>query len=195
MTNVMTTAWEIANEGVAKFGGKVKEYFADALRIAWDLFKKGGNEVKEEMHTDYLVSHDNGRSTVTIAVRHHNKEIVRVGYEEREEIKDANRIEIKGVKLNGEGVFNRHNSKADAVDHHQHGPVLRLYNVTIGGKRHSTAIVKIDAATLKEIKAPMVAKFEKKKEAIRNTPSLETSYDKQVCKKCHSICHGDCQAN
>lgn len=41
---VMTNAWEIAREGVKKFGGKVKEYFAEALRIAWGI-AKGENEV------------------------------------------------------------------------------------------------------------------------------------------------------
>lgn len=46
MTNVMRSAWEIAYEGVEKFGGKVKEYFAAALRIAWDLFKKGGSKME-----------------------------------------------------------------------------------------------------------------------------------------------------
>ncbi|POD46302.1 hypothetical protein BKM15_26025 [Pseudomonas syringae pv. syringae] len=35
MKNVMTRAWEIAKEGVAKFGGKVKEYFAISLKMAW----------------------------------------------------------------------------------------------------------------------------------------------------------------
>jgi hypothetical protein len=41
MKNVMKRAWEIARQGVKKFGGKVKEYFAEALRIAWKEFKKG----------------------------------------------------------------------------------------------------------------------------------------------------------
>lgn len=31
----MTRAWEIAKEGQKRFGGKVKEYFAQALVIAW----------------------------------------------------------------------------------------------------------------------------------------------------------------
>ena len=35
MKNVMVRAWEIAKEGVTKFGGKVKEYFAQALIMAW----------------------------------------------------------------------------------------------------------------------------------------------------------------
>lgn len=39
MKNVMKRAWEIAREGVKKFGGKVKEYFAVALKLAWKEFK------------------------------------------------------------------------------------------------------------------------------------------------------------
>ena len=35
MTNVMTRAWDIAKEGQNKFGGKVKEYFAESLKMAW----------------------------------------------------------------------------------------------------------------------------------------------------------------
>ena len=45
MKEVMIRAWEIAREGVKKFGGKVKEYIAEALRIAWKEFKMTvGNE-------------------------------------------------------------------------------------------------------------------------------------------------------
>jgi hypothetical protein len=35
MKKVMVRAWKIAREAVAKFGGSVKEYFAQALTIAW----------------------------------------------------------------------------------------------------------------------------------------------------------------
>lgn len=41
MKNVMKKAWEIAREGVRKFGGNVKEYFAEALRMAWTIVKNG----------------------------------------------------------------------------------------------------------------------------------------------------------
>jgi hypothetical protein len=37
--NVMARAWEIAREGQRRFGGKVKEYFAQALVLAWKLYK------------------------------------------------------------------------------------------------------------------------------------------------------------
>ena len=41
MRNVMKKAWEIARDGVRKFGGNVKEYFAEALRMAWVIVKNG----------------------------------------------------------------------------------------------------------------------------------------------------------
>ena len=37
--NVMRMAWEIARKGAARFGGKVKEYFAEALKMAWTIIK------------------------------------------------------------------------------------------------------------------------------------------------------------
>lgn len=40
MKNVMTKAWNIARKGVNKFGGKVSEYFAEALKMAWALTRK-----------------------------------------------------------------------------------------------------------------------------------------------------------
>lgn len=39
MKKVMVRAWEIAREGVKKFGGKVKEFFQQALIMAWAEFK------------------------------------------------------------------------------------------------------------------------------------------------------------
>jgi len=52
MTNVMTQAWTIAREGQTKFGGKVSEYFAEALRMAWNIVK---NLMKEEKQMKELV--------------------------------------------------------------------------------------------------------------------------------------------
>lgn len=40
MKNVMTIAWEIAKKGAAKFGGAVKSYFAQALKMAWAQIKE-----------------------------------------------------------------------------------------------------------------------------------------------------------
>jgi predicted amidohydrolase YtcJ len=44
---IMKKAWEIAREGQKKFGGKVKEYFAQALRIAWAIAKGAMKEMKK----------------------------------------------------------------------------------------------------------------------------------------------------
>ena len=38
---IMTNAWKIARNGAAKFGGSAKEYFAEELRMAWAIAKKG----------------------------------------------------------------------------------------------------------------------------------------------------------
>lgn len=37
---IMKNAWTIAKEGATKFGGKVVEYFAEALKEAWKLAKE-----------------------------------------------------------------------------------------------------------------------------------------------------------
>lgn len=44
---IMKKAWEIAREGQKKFGGKVKEYFAQALRISWAIVKGAVKEMKK----------------------------------------------------------------------------------------------------------------------------------------------------
>lgn len=44
MREVMVRAWEIAREGQKKFGGKVSEYIAIALKIAWKEAKEGAME-------------------------------------------------------------------------------------------------------------------------------------------------------
>ncbi|WP_289932849.1 hypothetical protein [Lactobacillus delbrueckii] len=38
---IMVNAWEIAREGQKAFGGKVTDYFAQALKMAWAQAKKG----------------------------------------------------------------------------------------------------------------------------------------------------------
>ena len=38
---IMSTAWKIAREGQKAFGGKVSEYFAQALKMAWAQVKNG----------------------------------------------------------------------------------------------------------------------------------------------------------
>ena len=38
---IMVNAWEIAREGQKEFGGKVRDYFAQALKMAWAQAKNG----------------------------------------------------------------------------------------------------------------------------------------------------------
>lgn len=45
----MTKAWEIAKKGAAKFGGKVKEYFAEALKMAWAIAKTQTGKIEIEL--------------------------------------------------------------------------------------------------------------------------------------------------
>lgn len=45
---IMVNAWKIARRAAKKFGGKVVEYFAESLRMAWAMYKnslakKGGD--------------------------------------------------------------------------------------------------------------------------------------------------------
>lgn len=47
--NVMKRAWEIAKEGQKKFGGKVKEYFSQALKMAWAEVKTPGKKTVKEV--------------------------------------------------------------------------------------------------------------------------------------------------
>lgn len=54
MKNIMQKAWEIAKTGQEKFGGKVKEYFAQALKMAWAVAKKA--EVAAEVATATIVT-------------------------------------------------------------------------------------------------------------------------------------------
>ncbi|MEB6549050.1 hypothetical protein MXL46_08070 [Heyndrickxia sporothermodurans] len=49
MKKVMVRAWEIAKEGVKKFGGKVKEYFAQALAMAWAEVKNAAQKFEIEV--------------------------------------------------------------------------------------------------------------------------------------------------
>ncbi|PFJ09068.1 hypothetical protein COD67_15195 [Bacillus cereus] len=55
--NVMKKAWEIARKGQRQFGGKVKEYFSQALKMAWNIAKKEMKYVqltKEEFMNEIL---------------------------------------------------------------------------------------------------------------------------------------------
>lgn len=60
MKKVMVRAWEIARKAVVKFGGKVKEYFAQALAMAW-------KEVKVPQYVEFELKADTRRFRTWIA--------------------------------------------------------------------------------------------------------------------------------
>lgn len=105
---VMNKAWEIAREGVNKFGGKVKEYFAKALKMAWALVKKGVKKVMEFIGTEKQIKwakdiYPNAIEKIEEVIKHEEieeyarkKELRSEGYnqylkffEEMQEIKEA----------------------------------------------------------------------------------------------------------
>lgn len=68
-SNLFKTAWRIAKEGAAKFGGSSKEYFAESLKLAYKI--QGGITMKfhalavktvykGQMITAYLRLNENG---------------------------------------------------------------------------------------------------------------------------------------
>ncbi|WP_160037332.1 MULTISPECIES: hypothetical protein [unclassified Paenibacillus] len=52
MKKVMVRAWEIAKAAVAKFGGKAKEYFSQALTMAWKEVKAVKKKFELELKAD-----------------------------------------------------------------------------------------------------------------------------------------------
>lgn len=55
MKQVMKRAWELAKSGVKKFGGKVREYLAASLSIAWKEVKNMGEKLAELVGTEKQV--------------------------------------------------------------------------------------------------------------------------------------------
>lgn len=44
--NIMKRAWEIARQGQKNFGGSVKMYFSESLKMAWNASKQGGSKME-----------------------------------------------------------------------------------------------------------------------------------------------------
>lgn len=60
--NVMRRAWRIAREGQKKFGGSVKEYFAESLKLAWGEYKMLAEyEAKEKERTNIATIHQDAK--------------------------------------------------------------------------------------------------------------------------------------
>lgn len=57
--NVMAKAWEIAKAAVVKFGGKVKEYFAQSLKMAWSIAKNETGAINVDPKVQELATKHN----------------------------------------------------------------------------------------------------------------------------------------
>ena len=93
MKKVMVRAWEIAREGQSNFGGKVSEYLAEALKIAWA-------EISKSVKT---VTWKNDRGiTIEMAVEHITERVI--GYDEffgKELIKKVDEMKITKLVIDG----------------------------------------------------------------------------------------------
>lgn len=114
MKNVMTRAWEIAKEGVAKFGGKVKEYFAQALVLAWAEIKRGVAKVLEIGYME--IAKQNG--TLYFAVN--NIEGLEVTY-----------LTTEKNLYNGKMFTKKHKMDYKEATNNKTGAQVRLYNIAI----------------------------------------------------------------
>lgn len=100
MKKVMVRAWEIAKEAVAKFGGKVKEFFQQALIMAWSEFKKGADIMNETLVKvlEAIEKHDiaNGNS---IWLRESKEEAIKMFNAGFESLEDGQIVSAKGRNL------------------------------------------------------------------------------------------------
>ncbi|MGF9711699.1 hypothetical protein [Paenibacillus naphthalenovorans] len=94
----MTKAWEIARAGQKKFGGRVKEYFAESMRLAWAIIKKGANALKPSKETVF----DLVRKTKAAALEYHNLEAQadKKGFKTHDDILKSEKAARKASELN-----------------------------------------------------------------------------------------------
>lgn len=96
MTNVMTRAWEIAKEGKENFGGSVKEYLSESLKLAWSEVNNNETTVKWENERGAVIE---------MTVEHINEEVV--GYSEllkKNLTKKVDEMEITNLVIDGTEV-------------------------------------------------------------------------------------------
>ena len=102
---VMNKAWEIARKGQSKFGGKVIEYIAAALKMAWALIRK------EEKQMDQVNGYEIVERNYTINAwqKYGHKRVYFEGYFvfNDHEVNANKRVSFKGFfdAVNGKVVF------------------------------------------------------------------------------------------
>jgi len=127
MKQVMKRAWELAKEGVTKFGGKVREYFATSLSFAW-------KEIK-------TMSNFNAESVMAIGAKGH---VVYVAIPTTNEVTVLNAVNI--VKKSEKEVTNKSNGVTYNVFAIEADATEAPFTVIANGKNHS---LKVDIVTRK----------------------------------------------
>lgn len=129
MKKVMKRAWELAKEGVTKFGGKVREYFVASLSIAWEEIKEMSTFKTEEV--------------MAIGAKGH---VVYVAIPNTQEVQVLNAVNI--VKKAEKEVTNKSNVVTYNVYAIEADATEAPFTVVANGKKHS---LKVDIKTRKVV--------------------------------------------
>ncbi|MEK4702004.1 hypothetical protein MKX47_21125 [Solibacillus sp. FSL R7-0668] len=169
MKEIMKRAWTLAKQGVKKFGGKVREYLASSLSIAWEESKAMVNTIVKSWTTSKGAQVEMTYSTSrAVQTRNAMDDLVET---------IENGLKIESVVLNGESV-NTWNTNRKYKEHK-----LSMGVVEFKGKKCKIEIEMPEAISL-EVFGPLEKTVvpAKKEETLR-------------CKHCGEFCYGDCQAN
>jgi len=186
---VMTNAWEIARNGQGKFGGKVKEYFSIALKMAWAIFKKEENQVKVSEWTT-------ANGAKVYMETEHVTETTRTTDWGHEIKRDANMIMINEFTVNGKRLQQPNYVKRNIVNGMT---VMDMGEITVNGKR-TRGIVELPETIEKEVYGEFDRIEKEKKENVakyyeQRAAQLKKDIENGYCTDCGSYCYGDCKAN
>lgn len=180
MKQIMKRAWEIAKDGVKKFGGKVREYFAESLKLAWVQI---ANERGAIGNAPQVIEQTWTTSKGTqIVYKYTTEEVVELSVDG---MVYGTKIE-KGVfpqflSVNGEEVKS-FRAKRKRKEH-----TLELGAVEFRGKMYNMEIEMPEEVSF-EIYGPF------KKSPWILDGNKETKNTLQ-CKHCGEYCYSDCQSN
>lgn len=187
MKNVMVRAWEIAKAAVVKFGGKVKEYFSQALAIAWAEAKKKKEESGMKVYT--------WTTAKGAPIALHAKHVTETTWEDdwgTTHSKPDNFVIIDKVVVNGK-VYSGQGLRRTNMDGQ---PCIHLYNdMATKTKVHVQLPADVNQAVWGEYERIEAAKAERRRAAAKaDREELQAKIRNGYCTRCHSYCYGDCRA-
>ncbi|WP_338709231.1 hypothetical protein [Paenibacillus amylolyticus] len=164
--NVMKRAWDIANIGAAKFGGKVKEFFRQALIMAWA-------ESRKPKLAELFIGNGSRKCKTWVARIAGSHE--RFGFNRVFLTEDGSNWANKWFDLNN-GVY----EVCAGVDNRY---FIKVVDGTIHNIEKSEVLTELASVSAVKTEVNTVAK-----------PVAKVSKS-NFCYKCHSYCWGDCEAN